>query len=314
MSEIVFCDSGVSLEQMGYVQSYDIGYGIYDENGHGSSLIGLVHKINNRIRLKSIKILNKNNEGSLDGVINALRKCMDLDSRIICLALSVDNSVTMNIELEKIVEQIKSKGKIIIAALYNGDTFSIPAGYQQVIGVKAREIWDVQTYFYDEVRSIQCELPIEDFFWKSFNGDYVKMGGNSVACAFFSEHIASVYDNKMYQLSEIQKIVTRQTVEKLGYYRYFDYLSMHSNQDSKIIHIICSAIHDYNIDISDGNILVKFKNLKQLSSYLNELERKGLKINKRTFLRKYDLQNVRTMTNYFLVQNIIDRSDGELND
>lgn len=306
MSEIIFCDSGISKDQNEYVQAYDIGYGIYDANGHGTSLISLVHKINKNIELESIKILDKNNEGSLEGLINALNKCLELDSRVICLALSIDNTITTNNELQEVVKKVRDSGKVIVAALHNEAMYSIPAGYQEVIGVKTRRISANQLQFYDVTQAIQCEIPLETFFCKSLDGNFVKFGGNSVACAFFAEHIASIIKtNEGYHLSDIEKIVAKQEIQDIKYYRYFDYISIHSEQEDNIRDTISKVNKKCNIYAPDGYILTRFRNLEHLNYYLKELEKNDLFINERTFLRRYDLQSVSTLTNYFMIQKSI---------
>ena len=311
MSKIIFCDSGISKEQSGYVESYDIGYGVYDENGHGTSLIDLVHRINEKIEFKSIKMLDENNEGTLDGLINALNKCIEMDGSVICLALSIDGTINENKELQETVERVVERGKIIVAALHNEASYSIPAGFRNVIGVKTIGISSKTTRFYDVTQPIQCELPTENFFCKSLDGEYVKFGGNSVACAFFAEHIASILkNNKEYRLPEIQTCVAGQKITDVEYYSFFDYLVTHSEHEYEIRKKIMDVTKQCNLDQFDNHILMAIKSMRHLNHYLKELEKNGLEINKKTFLRKYDLQTVSTLTNYFMVQNNISNGNG----
>lgn len=313
MSEIIFCDSGVSKEQSAYVQTFDAGYGVWDENGHGTSLIDLVHNINKEIKIRSIKILDEKNEGTLEGLMDVLEKCIELEGTVICLALSIDEAITANRELQETVNRVINSGKIIVAALHNEASYSIPAGFSDVIGVKTVGISSNLMQFYDITQPIQCKLPTENFFCKSLGGDYVKLGGNSVACAFFAEHVASILNkNGEYCLSEIQELVARQKITDVKYYKYFDYLETHSEHENEIRNIIKKVNNEYNINQFDDHILMEIRSLKQLNSYLKELENNGLKINRRTFLRKFDLQNISTLTNYFMVQmnNINDENGG----
>ena len=134
----------------------------------------------------------------------------------------------------------------------------------------------------------------------------MKFGGNSVACAFFAEHIASILKyNREYRLPEIQALVAGQKVTDVKYYKFFDYLEIHSEYEFEIRNTIKKVNKECNMDQLDDHILMGIRNLKHLNHYLKELEKNGLEINKRTFLRKYDLQNVSTLTNYFMIQNSI---------
>ena len=89
-------------------------------------------------------------------------------------------------------------------------------------------------------------------------------------------------------------------------------METHSEHENEIRNIIKKINNEYNINQFDDHILMGIRSLKQLNSYLKELENNGLKINRRTFLRKFDLQNISTLTNYFMVQmnNINDENGG----
>ena len=211
MCEIIFCDSGIAVNQTDYIKTYDVGFGTYDTHGHGSSLTKLVHSINNNIKLSSIRVLDEKNEGSLEGLIMALEKCMELDAKVICLALSIDQSITENDDLRDMVRDVYESGKIIVAALQNRAEYSIPAGFEDVIGVKSCQIMEESSAFWHPNEKIQCTLPVEDFFWKSLGEEYVRLGGNSVACAFMAEHVADVLkENDNLSFGEISNLFSMQ--------------------------------------------------------------------------------------------------------
>ncbi len=303
MCEIIFCDSGIAVNQTDYIKTYDVGFGTYDSHGHGSSLTKLVHSINNIINLSSIRVLDEKNEGSLEGLILALEKCLELDARVICLALSIDQSVTENDELKDMVKDVYKSGKIIVAALQNRAEYSIPAGYKDVIGVKACPIMGESSAFWHPNEKIQCTLPMEDFFWKSLGEEYIRLGGNSVACAFMAEHVAdTLKENGNLSFGEISNLLSMQRSADLNYYKLFNIGICDCEEETTIEEIIRTIDKEFGIDDSDDLIISKMTSFKQFKDYIKELERKGLEINRKTLIRKRNVFDVDSLVGYLAYQ------------
>lgn len=305
MNSIIICDSGVSSSQMNYIQPIDIGYGIYDTNGHGSELTRLIHIINSDLNILSIKILDENNCGTLEGLISALRECLKHDVCVICLALSLESEIEDNKELREVVNELESKGKVIVAALHNGNEYSVPAGFHNVIGVKSGERFSLLSAFYDKDKKIQCTIPLETFFGESVDGRYEKLRGNSVACALFAEHVATIIAQiKQSNLHVLEAIFEKQLVSDLKYFGFFDSYHLVSDLSGEIIKSINVVNELCNINSENGDILININSMQKLSFYLQNLKRIELEINKRTFLRRNDLENVKTLADYFLIQKL----------
>lgn len=303
MCDIIICDSGIVKNQTDYVKTYDVGYGTYDTHGHGSSLIEIVHKINKELKIASIRILDENNEGNVEGLILALDKCLELDAKVICLALSIDQSIIENGELEEAIEDVYNSGKIVVAALQNRATYSIPAGYKEVIGVKAVEITEGNSHFYYLNEKIQCALPIEDFYWKSIRDEYGRLGGNSVACALAAEHVANIVKKKEdISFYNIEKLLTKQFANDLNYFSLFDIQNVDTKEKTQISKTINDIDKVFGIDDSDGLIISKMKNFYQFKEYLRELENRGFSINNNTFIRKRNVFSVDSLANYLAKQ------------
>ena len=62
---MILLDSGISEFQHN-VSTVDIGYGVYDENGHGTKIVDIINKVAGFAKITSIKILNKYNECCLE--------------------------------------------------------------------------------------------------------------------------------------------------------------------------------------------------------------------------------------------------------
>ncbi len=303
MCEIIFCDSGIAVNQTDYIQTYDVGYGTYDTHGHGSSLTKLVHSINNNINLSSIRVLDEKNEGSLEGLILALEKCLELDAKVICLALSIDQSITENDDLEEMIKDVYKSGKIVVAALQNRADYSIPAGFKEVIGVKTCMIEEVQTVLWQPGEKIQCTLPMEDFFWKSLGEEYVRLGGNSVACAFMAEHVARLLNEDAgLSFEEIGNILSKQRVTDLNYYDLFNSGNRDCEEETMIEDVVREVDKDFGIDDSDDLIISKMTSFKQFKDYIKELERRGLEINRRSLIRKRNVFDVDSLVGYLAYQ------------
>ena len=291
------------MNQTDYIKTYDVGFGTYDTHGHGSSLTKLVHSINYNIKLSSIRILDGKNEGSLEGLIIALEKCLELDAKVICLALSIDRSIIENDDLKEMIKDVYDSGKIMVAALQNRAEYSIPAGYKEVLGVKACEMQQTSFSFCHPKEKLQIMLPMEDFFWKSISEEYVRLGGNSVACAFMAEHVADMLrDNDSLSLDEIENILSKQNVTDLNYFGLFNIKHADRAKEVLIEEIIRNVDKEFGIDDSDDLIIGKITSFKQFKDYIKELEKRGFNINKRTLIRKRNVFDVDSLIDYLAYQ------------
>ncbi len=294
---VVLCDSGISNNQKKFVKVIDIGYGWKDENGHGTKVIDVMQKYCDT-SIISIKILDKNNSCYLNNLIEALNACLYLTEKVICLPLSIDSNIYNN-QIKKIINKLFKQGKVIVSSLHNKMNFSLPAGLPNVIGVKIVKRNSKLTKFYNSKNFIQCTLPVNLIIYKSLENEYSIFGGNSLACAFFTSHIVNILkNNKISKFKELENYLEKQFLSDLNFLHYKNSLLNYDN--------IFKNISKINLKLNIGNNITPFYNVfsdaEQLFAYLKELEKVGLHINAKTFLKLEDLENLNKLVQYFCLQ------------
>lgn len=300
---MVICDTGVSGNELNYITPIDIGFGIYDDNGHGSQLTKLIHLVSPKTNIYSIKILDKSREGTLADLIYALNVCKDLQCKVICLALSVDSSCKSNQELESVINTLNNNGIIIVSALFNGSTYSIPAGLKNVIGVRTVN-YSLPYNFYDRNREIQSFLPIEPIISEAIENRFSLIGGNSLACALFATHILECYEKRnMFEKKELENYLEGESISNFEFMKFYKNEHYGKNNDKYhyINEIVVMANNIFKINMKEP-IYNQLNNLEELTEFLTFFLDKNIFINKTTFLRISDLINVDSLTQYFMRQ------------
>ena len=154
MVPIAVIDSGISLEVMNdmkcNIQRYKImdnGDGLAlvpggdDANGHGSMCISTIYKECPQVEILSIRIFDSELDTSIRYLEYALECLLYRDVKVINLSLALTQKVD-TADLLKICRELEKQGKIIIAAVENGEKSSQPSNYKGVIGVQGELIRD----------------------------------------------------------------------------------------------------------------------------------------------------------------------------
>lgn len=158
----------------------------HDEHGHGTCCCAIIRDIVPNVRLYVIKILNKNNQGSSLGLIEALRYVSSIDEiRIVNLSLAtVGNNYKK--ELEAICSELAKQGKIIVSSLGNRMKKSFPASFKSVIGVKGNNFYYRQDYWFNDRYSIQVVADCNPVLVKKSPSTFDFISGNSKAAILFT--------------------------------------------------------------------------------------------------------------------------------
>ncbi|AHV99483.1 S8 family serine peptidase [Paenibacillus sabinae] len=114
-----------------------------DPASHGSVCAGIIRNSTDRVNLHSLKILDKNLSASAAKLIKALEWCQKNRIDIINLSLGTTNSKDF-IEIRRCIKQLVSNGIIIVAAINNRGTYTIPASMPEVIGVCSHNSDDIK--------------------------------------------------------------------------------------------------------------------------------------------------------------------------
>jgi hypothetical protein len=105
------------------------------EPSHGTVCGAIIKKYSPDARLGSIKVLNDIGRGVRDQLVKALYWCGDNNIKLVNLSLGTIDFRDYE-EVRKAVNYAAQKGVIIVAACNNGNIFTQPASFSNVIGVK----------------------------------------------------------------------------------------------------------------------------------------------------------------------------------
>ncbi len=158
MKKIAVIDSGINLEYKDFlnmdiecVNMYDLGTNVVDKNGHGTSSVGEIIKMNRSASILVIKALDEKAQSSLGLLIKALRYCLTRDDiDIINLSLSCRINDTEVIDyFESVINQINAKGITIVCSIANtygkeNNDYGYPAKFSGII--KVRHLYSATCY------------------------------------------------------------------------------------------------------------------------------------------------------------------------
>lgn len=105
---------------------------------HGTVCAGIIRKMTKEARIYSLKILDDTLCGSTVKLIKALEWCLRNDMHIINLSLGTTNSKDFK-AIQHYIKYLNQEGIIIVAALNNNCTYTIPASLPEVVGVCSQE-------------------------------------------------------------------------------------------------------------------------------------------------------------------------------
>lgn len=149
---IAIIDSGVNNKIEKIKACITVGYTITQENsknkiianhyedvfGHGTNCADVILKNFSQVELIPIKIVNNNGFSSSDLLIEALKLCGKLPVKMICASLSViAREYQKENSLYEICQCLDAQNKIVCVSEDNNDMFSVPAKFDNVIGVRA---------------------------------------------------------------------------------------------------------------------------------------------------------------------------------
>ena len=167
--------------------------GKYDYCGHGTGcFLTIASYINKKVEYIIVKVLNRNGCTDLLTLKKALQDLLNDEIDIICMALSINESVSamQSQVINWLCEKLYAKGTYIVVAYKNGSKNSWPASLKCVIGVQGALFQSCNEIWADIIKN-NVVADCAPFFFKDINGKFSFLSGNSKACGVTTAYIAN---------------------------------------------------------------------------------------------------------------------------
>lgn len=191
---VAVLDSGVDSDHQdlkgALLAQYDVtGGNGEDTTGHGTHCIGLISAQKNSdgvtgvspgAKVISIKVMDKNNHGTVDMLRDGLKLAIALDVDIINLSLGTKTHPGPEVEL--LLDEAEAKGIVVVAASGNENgPVLFPARFDNVIAVSGIDEAGMKANFSNfGIENVVC-APAVGLVSTFTNGRYAKMSGTSMA-------------------------------------------------------------------------------------------------------------------------------------
>lgn len=176
-SENDFLKEYIGYNYNGYTISENSKVG--DDFGHGTQCVDCIHQLLPDAKIHVVRVLDANGNTSVEMLSKALNDLVDSDVDIINLSLSLTNSFDGN--LRSICKTLYDNGKIITASVENGKKSSVPAIFEEVIGVIGGFHTSADEYYYLKDKSIELICDCVPMMVRSKEGRFEFFSGNSKA-------------------------------------------------------------------------------------------------------------------------------------
>lgn len=162
----------------------------FDDNGHGSHVAGTIAAENNglgmvgvapKAKIIPVKALDKNGEGNLNDIIDAIYWSADNKANFITMSLG---STSTHEAFKNAIDYANKKGSVVFAAAGNsGKDVDImyPARYSNTIAVGAVDENFNRTHFTCSGPSLDFLAPGHNIFSLAPNNGYALMSGTSMS-------------------------------------------------------------------------------------------------------------------------------------
>ena len=218
---VVIIDSGIDTENHRLMQHVEGGkHLIYQEdfiysdedindcNGHGTNCADIILERNEEAQFYILKIINEEGLSRSELMLAALRECVEIPARTICMSLSITTKTCdSEKEIYETCKVLKEQGKFVCISENNEMEGSEPARFDQVIGVRAYYGGKKNTWMINEKEEIQVITDGNPIFSMGKAGRYNFFKGCSKANAFFSA-VAMQYQ-KNENMNNMKEALTR---------------------------------------------------------------------------------------------------------
>lgn len=213
---VVIIDSGIDVNNHEIMEHVEGGFqlnfkdgcisrntDIRDCFGHGTNCADYILHLNPTSQFYVIKIINENGLSYSCLMLEALKSCLDVPAKIICMSLSIiTKTCEIETDLHQICRRLYEQGKIICISENNEMKHSQPARFKEVIGVRADYGMKKNKLIIDEKLDIQVIADGTPVFLRGKNGEYNFFKGCSKANAFVSGAISQQQKNQSVENME----------------------------------------------------------------------------------------------------------------
>jgi len=160
-------------------------------HSHGSICASIIKKYAPQAEIGSIRILNDDGRGKPDGLLAAIKWCIENKIKLIHLSIGTIQACDIPM-LYEVVNEAVENGCIIVAACKNECNVSFPASFNNVIGVRADESLIGQNILLNKRPNGGIEFSaggIHDVFLSSDMPIYTTPNSNSYAAPVISANV-----------------------------------------------------------------------------------------------------------------------------
>lgn len=122
-----------------------------DDHGHGTSVADTIMQVFSEAQFYIIKIANEEGKTSTRLLKMALKKCLNLNVKYICISISV-TSEGYHQQLSEITHQLVDQNKLIFVSVKNGSQSSYPATLPTVIGVNGQMFCSIDPFLFSKIK------------------------------------------------------------------------------------------------------------------------------------------------------------------
>ncbi len=148
--------------------------------------------------LYSYKLLDNTGKGNVDDLKSAFDWCLMNNIRLVNLSFGTTHFKDKGI-IRQLVNQYANKGLIIIAATANSGYTAFPASFSNVIGVKAKDTFNIDAEGWDKV--VDFAAPSEHKIW---------FGGNDITLqkinSYAAPYVTAMAGRLMMKQSSIDNV------------------------------------------------------------------------------------------------------------
>lgn len=171
-----------------------------DDNGHGTLVAGIIASLDNdlgyigvapEVELYSVKVLNKEGEGTLGSILSGIKWAIENDMQVINMSFGSPNKMSSSVI--KALEEAYDSGLVIVTGAGNGgniygegDNIWAPACYESVIAVGAVNRQDDRNASSSTGEALELVAPDVNIYSTAMGGGYSYLSGTSAAAPHVS--------------------------------------------------------------------------------------------------------------------------------
>lgn len=208
-------------------QNFIPGEDIYDENGHQTHCVGIICAQNNdfgmvgvapEARCLCIKGLANNGSGSTNGIVRALKYCLEVKPDIV--SMSLGGSIA-NPDMHEVIKKLNAAGIVVVCAAGNSGAGGVnyPGAFPETIAVGSHDVNGKLSYFSSRGEEVDWAAPGDNIYSTYTKGRYANLSGTSMACPYVAGVIALMLShwkavNREYNVNDIWLALLGSTIDK----------------------------------------------------------------------------------------------------